>query len=76
MNLLHDIAYDQLVNVSSIQRPGVPRVAPGNPDGSYLVQKIEGTGGVTRMPRNGPPFLTEGQILIIRRWIEIGAPRN
>lgn len=77
LNLIHDAAYDQLVNVSSIQRPGTPRVVPGNPDASYLVQKIEGTQTVgLRMPRNGPPYLTQGQILIIRRWIEIGAPRN
>ena len=28
-----------------------------------------------RMPLNGP-YLTEGQVLVIRRWIEIGAPNN
>ena len=77
-NLLHDLAYDQIVNVSSTQKPGTPRVLPGNPDGSYLVQKVEGRTGISgrRMPLNGPPYLTDGQILILRRWIEIGAPRN
>jgi hypothetical protein len=76
--LLHDVAYDQLVNVSSTQRPGVLRVAPGNPDGSYLIQKLEGHGSIVglRMPRSGPPYLTAGQITIIRRWIELGAPRD
>jgi hypothetical protein len=24
----------------------------------------------------GPPFLVDGQIFVIRRWIEIGAPSN
>ena len=78
LNLLHDVAYDQLVNVSSTQRPGVLRVAPGNPDGSYLIQKLEGHSSIVglRMPRNGPPYLTAGQITIIRRWIELGAPRD
>jgi hypothetical protein len=78
LNLIRDVAYDQLVNVSSVQRPGTLRVAPGNPDASYLVQKLEGTPGIggLRMPRNGPPYLTQGQMLIVRRWIEIGAPRN
>lgn len=77
-NLLHDLAYDQIVNVSSVQKPGIPRVKPGDPDGSYLIQKLEGRAGITgrRMPFNGPPYLTDGQILILRRWIEIGAPRN
>ena len=78
LNLLHDAAYDQLVNVASVQKPAILRVAPGDPDGSYLVHKLEGTPGITglRMPRNGPPFLTSGQMTILRRWIEIGAPRN
>ena len=78
MNLLHDLAFDQIVNASSSQKPGVPRIKPGDPDGSYMIQKLQGTAGFTgrRMPFNGPPYLTDGQILILRRWIEIGAPRN
>ena len=51
---------------------------PGDPDASYLIHKLEGASDITglRMPRNGPPFLTAGQILVIRRWIEVGAPNN
>jgi len=29
-----------------------------------------------RMPRTGPPFMTDGQISVIRRWIAVGAPRD
>ncbi|MBS1817687.1 MAG: hypothetical protein JSU08_07145 [Acidobacteria bacterium] len=78
LNLLHDAAYDQLVNVSSTQVPSLKRVNPGSPDTSYLVHKVDGRPGIvgTRMPRNGPPYMTDGQILILRRWIELGAPRN
>lgn len=78
MNLLHDVAYDQIVNVNSTQVPSLKRVNPGNPDASYMVHKIEGLPGIVgrRMPFNGPPYLTDGQIQIMRRWIEIGAPRN
>lgn len=78
LNLLHDLAYAQLVGVSSGQKPGTPRVAPGNPDGSYLLHKLEGRVGITgrRMPLNGPPYLTDGQLLILRRWIETGAAQN
>jgi hypothetical protein len=76
LNLAGD-PYAALVNVASSQRPGAVLVIPGDPDSSYLVRKIEGrdiTG--LRMPRSGPPFMTDGQISVIRRWIEVGAPRD
>jgi hypothetical protein len=78
LNLLHDVAYDQLVNRPSGQKPGLMYVQPGNPDNSYLIHKVEGRPGIlgVRMPFNGPPYLSDGQILILRRWIELGAPRN
>lgn len=68
-------SYARLVGVSSVQRPGVLRVTPGNPDSSYMIHKMEGTPGIvgTRMPRGTGPFLTDGQMQIIRRWIELGA---
>lgn len=78
LNLTSGNSYGALVGVSSGQRPGVPRVAPGNPDGSYLVRKLEGGPdiGGTRMPRGTGPYLTPGQMLVVRRWIAIGAPNN
>jgi hypothetical protein len=78
LNLMHDVAYDQLVNVNSTQVPSLKRVSPGNVDASYIVHKAEGRPGIVgrRMPFNGPPYLTDGQILILKRWIELGAPRN
>ncbi len=78
MMLTHAEAYDQIVNVPSRQRPGTMRIAPGDPDNSYLVHKIEGRPDIMglRMPYSGVPFLTDGQILILRRWIAVGAPRD
>ena len=78
MNLNHDVAYDQLVNVPSARKPGAIRVIPGDPENSYLVHKIEGLSDIVgiRMPFSGPPYLTDGQILILKRWIADGAPRN
>lgn len=78
LNLVGDAAYGLLVNVPSRQRPGLMRVAPGDPENSYLIHKMEGRSGIVggRMPFNGPPFLTAGQILVVKRWIEIGAPRE
>ena len=77
LNLLSAVSYASLVNVSSAQKPAVLRVVPGNPDASYLAQKLDGTAGIIgrRMPFN-PPYLSDGQSLILRRWIAIGAPNN
>jgi len=54
------------------------RVIPGDAENSYLIHKLEGTADIVgrRMPNNGPPYLTDGQILIIKRWIAVGAPRG
>jgi hypothetical protein len=78
MNLNHDTAYEQLVNIPVRGKPGETRVIPGDVENSYLVKKLAGTADITgrRMPNNGPPYLSDGQILIIKRWIAIGAPRN
>jgi len=78
LNLTHDVAYSQIVNVVSPRKAGAMRIAPGDPNNSYLIQKLEGASGIVgvRMPANGPPYLTEGQMSIIRRWVEIGAPNN
>lgn len=67
--------HGRLVGVPSAQRPGSIRVIAGDPDNSYLVQKLEGAPGIVgvRMPRGAGPFLTEGQMLVIRRWIALGA---
>jgi hypothetical protein len=52
-------------------------VIPGDPQNSYLIRKLEGRDiNGERMPRGTGPFLTEGQIIVIRKWIEDGAPNN
>ncbi|HSL23560.1 MAG TPA: hypothetical protein VK886_18665 [Vicinamibacterales bacterium] len=75
LNLLPEFAHAALVNAPSRQNPGAVLVVPGDPDNSYLVRKLEGAASIAgaRMPRNGPPYLTSGQLLVIRRWIENGA---
>jgi len=77
LDLSPAVSYNNLVNVASRERPSVTRVLPNSPDNSYLIHKIEGRAGILggRMPLGGP-YLTEGQALVIRRWIEIGAPNN
>ncbi len=70
-----DASFANLVSVVSIQDSPTLRVAPGDADGSYLVQKLEGTaasGG--QMPAGSPP-LDQATIDVIRAWIDNGAAR-
>jgi len=78
LNLKSGAAYAALVNAASTGKPGAIRVIPGNPSGSYLIQKLEGAADIVglRMPRNGPPYLTDAQVALIRQWIQNGAPNN
>jgi len=75
LNLRHDVAYASLVSVASRGKTGAVRVIPGDADNSYIVQKLEGRPGIVgeRMPRTGGPYLTEGQMTILKRWIATGA---
>jgi hypothetical protein len=78
LNLKSGSAFASLVNVPSSGLAGAVRVVPGNADNSYLVKKLEGTAGIVglRMPRNGPPFLSDAQVKMIRDWIAAGALNN
>jgi len=78
LNLKAGSAFAALVNVPSTGKPGAIRVIPGNPNDSYLVQKLEGAPGIVgaRMPRTGPPHLSDAQVKMIRDWIAAGAPNS
>jgi hypothetical protein len=73
-------SYGNLVNVASPRDASLIRVIPGNPDGSFIIQKLEGkrTDGVPilgdRMPDFGP-YLPQSTIDVIRQWIANGAPQ-
>ena len=70
-----DASFDSLVGVSSLQVPALSRVEAGDPDNSYLVQKLEGTADEgAQMPFGGPP-LDQAVIDDIRQWIADGAER-
>ena len=69
-------AYANLVDVASTQAPDVPRVAPGMPGGSYIINKVEGThegvgGKGNQMPPGGP--LSGDNIMMFKDWIADGA---
>jgi hypothetical protein len=70
-------SYGQIVGHPSQENPALERVQPGNPEASYLLKKVRGDADIsgTRMPQDGPPFLTSDQIAGIAGWIRGGAPR-
>lgn len=53
--------------------PSILRVSPGNPNASYIIQKLQGTASVgERMPFGGP-YLSQATIDVIKQWIANGA---
>ncbi len=66
-----------IVNVLSVEMPNLFRVAPGDPENSYLVWKIEGRPEIVgvQMPRGRAPLPPEA-IAAIRQWIADGAQDN
>ena len=69
-------SYTLLVGVPSTEDPSIERVRPGDPDNSYLIQKLEGHASVGgQMPLGGPP-LSADAIAVIRQWITDGALRS
>jgi mono/diheme cytochrome c family protein len=70
-----DASYDSLVNAGFSFTCAVPRVDPGNPDGSCLVMKIEWSGLYSGNPMPPTVQLPQEEIDAIREWILQGAPR-
>ncbi len=72
-----DTSHANLVGVSTTQLGGAGiRVVAGDPDNSYLIQKLENAAGIegVRMPLGAPP-LAQSDIDEIRQWITDGALR-
>jgi hypothetical protein len=68
-------SYGLLVGVPSGEVPSLLRVKAGDPDNSYLIQKLEGHAAVgARMPLGGP-YLSNDVMAVIRQWITAGALR-
>ncbi len=54
-------------------RPGGPAIVAGNPSSSRLYQRISAKDATRMPPPASTKSLNEGQIALIRRWIEQGA---
>lgn len=48
-------------------------VVAGDPAGSALIKRIEGT-TLPRMPMTGPPYLTDEEVALFEQWILDGMP--
>lgn len=69
-------SYSLLVGVPSTEVPAIQRVTPGDPDNSYIIQKLEGHAAVGAQMPYGGPYLSADVIAAIRQWISDGAQRS
>jgi hypothetical protein len=71
------MAFANLVDQASTECSAKKRVAKGSPANSYLLDKLTGMqatcGKGARMPKNGPPYLTDAEIATVTTWISQGA---
>ena len=76
--LLEGRSYQAVVGQPSRLKAGAVFVVPGDSNASYMIHKLEGAADIagSRMPRGTGPFLTSGQMQIIRRWIDLGAKND
>jgi mono/diheme cytochrome c family protein len=73
-----DLGGLDMTTLGSLRKGGITRAGtiaiPGNPEGSAIVQKLRGTYKLgARMPRSGPPYLTDAEIQLFVDWIDAGA---
>ena len=70
-------SYNSIVGVPSTEIPTLDRIKPGDPDNSYLVQKIEGAATIVgaQMPYHETP-LPQSTINAIRQWVTDGASQG
>jgi len=69
-------AYGNIVGIQAHESSKL-RIHPGDPDGSYLINKIRGDIGITssRMP-DGGPYLSDAEIKLVVDWVRRGAPND
>jgi hypothetical protein len=81
LNLSRKEAYRNLVSTRSTESD-LMRVAPGDPEKSYLMHKLRGTqlsvgGSGASMPRvDSAQLMNAAQLQLIEKWISAGAPNN
>ena len=66
-------SFNLLVGVPSTEVISLDRVKPGDPNSSYIIQKLEGHAAVGAQMPFGGPYLSATTISFIRQWISDGA---
>jgi hypothetical protein len=77
LDLRYGAAHFSLVNQPATGAPGKTRVVPGDPEASFLWQKLTGhlaDGEGTQMPAGGAAPLDALELEMVRTWIVAGAP--
>jgi hypothetical protein len=71
MSLTPELFYASVVGETSMEKPAMKRVDPGNPESSYLIHKIRGDEDIigAQMPFSGDK-LSEEDVEAIVAWVE------
>jgi hypothetical protein len=67
--------YAYAVRRPALEKPDRLRIVPGDPDASFLIDKLRDRDVSTRMPLGAEP-LAESEIALIEAWIQDGALRR
>lgn len=80
LDLIREDLHAALMNHDVRADAGIPLIAPGDPEGSWLYRLLAdcepelSTGAVVpHMPRNAPTLIEDGLIAQVHAWIEAGA---
>ena len=83
LDLLGSDLHDRLLNHEVVGNTSLPLVEPGDPEGSWLYQRIAACNPrddagmpVTHMPLNAPTLSDPRLVAKVRAWIEAGAPND
>ena len=77
MSLTPEFIYEDIVDVPAGGNASFKRVAPGDPDNSYIVLKLRGDSRAgSQMPFDGTAPIPEEDIARVATWIAEGALDN
>lgn len=76
LDLSAGVSYGRLVRHPASEQSSLFRVAPGDPEASYLVRKLRGDPGISgaKMPRGGT--LDPAKVQLVIDWVRRGAPND
>ena len=78
MSLAPDLIWQEIFDVAALSDSNFKRIAPGDPDNSYIIMKLRGDSRIvgSQMPLDGGGPIPDEDIARIATWIEEGALDN